>query len=142
MKWGLAILTVLLAGSYIMSCKGMHEGYLDLSTGQEVSIQKDAVTGHILNKETGKPLYIYVDPVAEDTIYAKTGEVINGRVVNKDNKFYYDKDEKLKLGEEGAIKYKDDDYKAKVKKDGSIKIKKGDRKVIIHGDTGEIEEKD
>lgn len=142
MKLGLAILTILLAGTYIMSCKGMHEGYLDLTTGQEVAIERDAVTGHILNKDTREPLYIYVDPVAEDTIYGKTGEVINGHVISKDNKFFYDKDEKLKIGEEGAVKYQDDDYKAKLKKDGTIKIKNGDRKVIIDGDTGEIIEKD
>ena len=122
---------IIAIGVYVMSCKGMHEGYLDLSTGKEVTIDKDQKTGFIVNKNTREPLYIYVDPISEDTIYGKTGEVINGHVIHKGNKFIYDKDEKLKLGEENTVKYKDGDYKAKLKKDGSIKLKKDDRKVII-----------
>jgi hypothetical protein len=136
----LTILSLGLGIGYIASCKGMHEGYLDLATGEEVAITKDMNTGLIINKETRQPLYIYVDPIEEDTIYAKTGEVINGHVINKGNKFIYDKDETLKLSADTLSKYKDDDYKAKFKKDGSIKIKNGDRKVIIDKD-GTIHEK-
>lgn len=137
MKVFVSILAVSLVFWYIAGCKGLHEGYLDLSTGEEIKVTKDAQTGLIVNKETRKPLYIYVDVIEEDTIYAKTGEVINGHVVNKGNKFIYDKDEKLKLGLDSQVKYKDGDFKAKVKKDGTIKIKDGGRKVIIDGKTGE-----
>lgn len=150
MRFGIAILTVILLTAFLMNCHGIHDGYKDLSTGEEVKIDKDAETGHIIDKNTGKPLYILVDVLEDDTIYAKTGEVINGHVINRDNKFVYDKDakdsvaentamdenEKLKISDSGAVKYKDGDFKTKVKKNGDIKIKDGDRKVTIDGKTG------
>ena len=142
MKVLVIILVVFTGIWYVAGCKGIHEGYLDLSTGEEIKVSKDAQTGLIVNKETRKPLYIYVDVIEDDTIYAKTGEVINGHVVNKGNKFVYDKDETLKIGVDSQVKYKDGDFKAKVKKDGTIKIKDGDRKIIIDGKTGEEKIKD
>lgn len=137
MKLIMMILTISAILWYMAGCKGIHEGYLDLSTGEHIAVSKDAQTGLIVNKETRKPLYIYVDVIEDDTIYAKTGEVINGHVVNKGNKFIYDKDETLKLRADSSVKYKDGDYKAKLKKDGTIKIKDGDRKFVIDGKTGE-----
>ena len=131
-----ACLVLLLA-----ACSDDKGRYLDLSTGQPVEVVKNDSTGYMVNKETREPLYIYVDTKKHDTIYAKTGEVINGHVVRADdNKYVFDKDEKIKL--EGETKYKaGEDYKVEVEKDGDIKIKDGNRKVKIDGETGERKEK-
>lgn len=101
-------------------------------------MEKDEKTGIMMNKETGDPLYIYIDTKNNDTIYAKTGKVINGHVVIGGSKTYmYDEDEKLEIEKNGAVQYKDGDYKVKVEKDGDVKIKNGDSKVKIDGETGE-----
>ena len=119
------------------SCAKKEGNYIDLATGKYIEIVKDEKTGAMVNAESKKALYIYVDTRKKDTIYAKTGKVINGQVVKKDdNKYVYADDEKLKV-ENGGVKYKDGDYKTEVEKDGDIKIKNGDDKVKIDGKTGE-----
>ena len=78
-----------------------------------------------------KPVYIYVDTKEDDTIYGKTGEVINGHVILNDrDEYVYEKDFQ-------AYEVKGDDYKVEVEKDGDIKIKDGDNKLKIDGETGE-----
>ena len=117
-------------------CSNTRERYLDLSTGTYVEPVKDAQTGKMVNKKTGEPLYIYVDTKTHDTIYAGTGEVINGHVSVQENKYVYDMDTKLKTEDNGEVKYKVGDDKTKMEKDGDIKIKNEDRKVKIDGETG------
>lgn len=119
------------------ACSDSKDRYIDLSTGKAIEVEKNDSTGFMVNKKTGEPLYIYVDTKKKDTIYAKTGEVINGHVVlGEDKKYVYDGDEKLKL-DDGNVQYKDGDYKMEVEKDGDVKIKNGDNKVKIEGETGE-----
>ena len=130
-------LVAILAG-----CADSKDRYLNLSTGKAVEIEKDAKTGVWIDKETKEPVYIYVDTKKKDTIYGKTGEVINGHVVLAgDNKYVYDGDEKLKIGNDGSVEYKDGDYKVKVEADGDMKKKDGDRKVKTDGKTGEVKVK-
>ncbi len=117
----------------VWGCSESKGRYMDLSTGKTIEIEKDDKTGFMVNEATKEPVYIYVDTKKNDTIYGKTGEVINGHVVYEDNKYVFDGDEKLKLSDE--VKYKDDDYKMKVESDGDVKIKNGDKKVKI--DDGE-----
>jgi len=50
---------------------------------------KDASTGLMVDAETKKPVYIYVDTEKKDTIYGETGKVINGHVVLDDGKYKY-----------------------------------------------------
>ncbi len=96
----------------------------------------------MVNADTREPVIIYVDTQSKDTIYGKTGKVINGNVTKTENgKYKYvsndDGLDKIKTGDDGAYKVKDGDYKKKVDKDGDIKIKDGDKKIKIDGKTGE-----
>ncbi|MEO6612987.1 MAG: hypothetical protein ABIT05_10910 [Chitinophagaceae bacterium] len=114
------------------------ERYLNLATGEPVQLVQDEKTGVMIDKETKRPVYIYVDTKTHDTIYGKTGEVINGHVVvNGDKEYVFDGDEKLKTGNDGSVEYKDGDYKVKIEKDGDMKVKNGDRKTKTDGETDE-----
>ena len=94
--------------------------YKDLTSGETIKLEKDESTGLMVNSETHKPVYIYVDTKTHDTIYGATGQVINGSVVvTSDGKYKYDGDDEYKI--------KDGDYKKKVDGD-EIKIKDGDTK--------------
>lgn len=117
---------VLLAVNW--ACKESKERYIDLSTGKAIDVEKDEKSGFMVNKETGEVLYIYVDTKNKDTIYGKTGKVINGYVrLDDDNKYVY-MNETLKT---------DGNYKVEVEKDGDVKIKSEDKKIKIDGETGE-----
>jgi hypothetical protein len=123
-------LFAILGSAVVWSACESNERYLDLETGEKVELVKDDATGLMVNAETKKPVYIYVDTKTKDTIYGKTGKVINGSVVLVDGKYIYQDDVLTAESETG-------DYKRKVEKDGDIKIKDGDTKTKIDGETGE-----
>ena len=128
---------VLIAGAAMMlAVSGCKENsrYIDPNTGRSLTLVKDASTGLMVDEETQKPVYMYVDTETKDTVYGPTGKVINGYVVLEDGKYKYTENE-LKL------KGDDDDYKMEVEKDGDIKIKDGDKKLKIDGETGETKVK-
>lgn len=134
MKKILSLLSVAVAALLWVSCSNEKGRYVDLRTGENITIEKDPQTGAWVNSETKEPVYIYVDTKSKDTIYGKTGVVINGRVVkSNDNIYWYDVD----LDNEYKVKSEDGDYKMKVEDDGDIKIKNGDTKTKIDGETGE-----
>lgn len=138
MKKVISILSAAVLIGMVWGCSDTKDRYVDLSTGKAIELEKDGQTGIMVDKETGQPVYIYVDTKKGDTIHGKTGKVINGHVVMGHNKTYvYDEDEKLEVDNSGAVEYKDGDYKVEVEKDGDIKIKNGDKKVKIDGKTGE-----
>lgn len=136
----LAITTAVLAFS---GCKDeTKSGYYDLNRDESIDLIKDENTGLMVNAETKKPAYIYVNEETNDTIFGATGKVINGNVIKlEDGKYKYE-DLKVKLDEDGDFKIKDGDYKRKVEADGDIKIKDGDKKTKIDGETGEVKHKD
>jgi hypothetical protein len=138
MKYSLFALvgTIALA---IFSCKDNNPRYVDPDTGKELTLVKDASTGLMVDAETKKPVYIYVDTEKHDTIYGETGKVINGQVVLEDGKYKY-ADLKVKA-EDGEYKIKGDDYKEKVEKDGDLKVKNGDVTTKVDGKTGEVKVK-
>lgn len=125
------VLFAFLGSAIIWSACDSNDRYLDLETGEKVELVKDETTGLMVNAETKKPVYIYVDTKSNDTIYGKTGKVINGSVVLVDGKYRYADDTEYTLQSESG------DYKRKVEKDGDIKIKDGDTKTKIDGETGE-----
>lgn len=147
MKKVVSILSAMVLLGMVWGCSDTKDRYIDLSTGKAIELEKDGQTGIMVNKETGEPVYIYVDTKNKDTIYGKTGKVINGHVVLSNNnsnnnnsnnhKYVYDEDEKLEVDNNGGVEYKDGDYKVEVEKDGDIKIKNGNKKVKIDGETGE-----
>lgn len=51
--------------------------YTDLNTGSIVKLYKDEETGYVLNALTGEPIDLYVDMRSGDTIYGRTGTVVN-----------------------------------------------------------------
>ena len=114
-----------------ISCSDSKDRYVDLRTGNKVELVKDEKSGLMVNAATKEPVYIYVDTKEKDTIYGKTGEVINGHiVVNDNNEYVYEKDFT-------PYEVKGDDYKVEVEKDGEIKIKDGNSKIKVDGETGE-----
>ncbi len=125
----------------LISCEDKNDRYVDLDTGKHIDVVKDSKNGYMINAETKDPVAIYVDIESKDTIYGKTGKVINGHVTKtEDGKYSYvsmeHEPDKIKTEEDGSYKIKDGDYKKKVEKDGDVKIKDGDTKIKIDGETG------
>ena len=115
----------------LVSCSDDKDRYVDLRTGKSIELVKDENSGLLVDANTKQPAYIYVDTRNDDTIYGKTGEVINGRVIMNDkNEYVYEKDYQ-------PYEVKGDDYKVEVEKDGDMKIKQGDSKIKVDGETGE-----
>jgi hypothetical protein len=128
-------ISLICASGLWIACSNADTRYIDLNTGETIKLEKDE-SGVMVNAETKRPVTIYVDTKTNDTIYGKTGKVINGEVVkNSDNTWIYKSDS------DGEWKVKDGDYKMKVEKDGDIKIKDGDSKTKIDGETGEVKKK-
>jgi hypothetical protein len=142
MKAAIIAITGFVTISLWIACK--QEGrYLDLNSGKRVELEKDAESGLMVKKDSREPVEIYVDTETNDTIYGRTGEVINGSIVKaEDGKYKYDDGSKTKMDEDGDYKVKADDYKKKVDEDGDVKIKNGDTKTKIDGETGERKVKD
>ena len=114
------VIVGLAAGLFLTACK--EHRYVDLTSGAYVDLEKDE-SGKLVDKNTHKPVYIYVDTKTHDTIYGETGEVINGYVVKtEDGKYKY----------ESSDEYKNKNGDYKVKKEGDeVKIKDGDKKIKI-----------
>lgn len=125
MKKILVVMTVM-TGLLWASCNRDKDSYVDLRSGQTIKVEKDPVTGAWLNAETKEPLYIYVDTKKNDTIYGKTGAVIDGHVVKSDEVYWYDvdldKETKVTNVPTGDYKIKTDGKKIKVE-DGEKKVK-------------------
>jgi hypothetical protein len=129
------------------------DNYVDLNTGKTITLKKDSATGYMVNTETNEPVTLYVNTNTHDTIYGRTGKVINNAVVKTgDGKYTYqadgdikvtDKDgSSLKVEPDGDYKIKDGDYKKKVEKDGDIKIKDGDTKIKIEDGEKKVKRND
>lgn len=125
-------LILVLGAAALLSATGCKENarYVDPNTGRNLALVKDESTGLLVDEETKKPVYIYVDTETKDTVYGPTGKVINGQVKLEEGKYKY-----------AELEIKGDDYKMEVEKDGDIKIKDGDTKTKIDGETGEVKTK-
>jgi len=139
---------VVMAGA---SCKNNNERYLNLNTGENVELEKDSTTGFMIDADSRKPIDVYVDTKTGDTIYGRTGKVINGHVVKDEKGVYAYKDWDVKQegeeykakaddakikSEDGDSKTKDGSYTKKVDEDGDVKIENGSTTVKIDGETG------
>lgn len=115
----------------IISCADNDHRYIDLETGKRIDVIKDSENGYMINAQSKEPVIIYVDTQTKDTIYGKTGKVINNHVIKiEEGKYKYVSNDDMKSDDDG-------DYKKKVEADGDIKIKDGDTKIKIDGDDGE-----
>lgn len=153
---------VLVATAFFLpACNTNESRYLNLKTGEPVVLKEDEKTGLLVDAETEQPIELYVDTKTNDTVWGRSGKVINGRI-KKDtrsngaiNYVYLDDETAVKKEREndGDLKYKDGntkiksengeykikrgDYKKEVEKDGDIIIKDGNKKIKIDGETGE-----
>lgn len=132
------VLAIISAAMLWNACSKAKGTYVDLRSGESIEIEKDPVTGAWLNADTKEPVYIYVDTRNDDTVYGKTGTVINGHIVKRNDVYWYDDD---MIGWDDSIneeyKYKTDGLKEKVDEDGDVKIKTEDTKSKVDGETGE-----
>lgn len=112
--------------------------YVDLNTGDSVSVIADPETGYAVNSETKKPVYLYVND-RQDTIFT-TGVVVNNKLVKNTDGFWEVDDQKIEIEKDGDVTIKYGDYKKKVDGD-DYKIKEGDYKLKVEGD-GDIKLKD
>lgn len=118
-----------------ISCSQEKGRYIDLRSGQALKIEKDSA-GAYVNADTREPVYMCVDTKKHDTIYGKTGEVINGHVVRDANNVYvYDKDESNE-----NYQARSGDYKKKVD-DGEVKIKTDEKKIKKDEDGRKVKDK-
>lgn len=146
----------LLLSTGMLFCAGMiNAQYVDLTTGKTFTPVKHEGTGMMMNPETQRPVHIYINTETNDTLYGRTGEVINGKVVRTpegrysfsgDGDYIFRDGEyrmrteadsagyKKKMQSDGDVKVKYDGYKRKVEKDGDVKIKDGDAKVKVEED--------
>jgi len=129
------------------SCNSDNDRYLDLNTGEYVDMRTDSTSGLMVNAASGEPVEIYVDTKSRDTIYGRTGKVVNGSVIHTSGGKWEVKqdgdefkavngDEKVK-SEDGDTKTKDGSVTKKVDKDGDVKIEDGNKTIKIDGETGE-----
>jgi len=144
------------------ACNSNAARYVNPNTGEALNLVKDEQTGLMVDAETKKPVDLYVDTKTRDTIYGKTGEVINGKLYRSKSgdgvvySYRADDNHAAKAGgssvtsgsyptgeykikrENGETKIKiGDHYKKEIEKDGDITIKDGNKKIKIDGKTGE-----
>ncbi len=127
-----------------MGCDSKDARYVDLNSGETLDLRDSS--GIMVNTVTGEPVELYVDTKTNDTIYGRTGKVVNGSIRRNDsNRWIYINREVNSSGtggvnvqsEDGEMKIKSGDYKKEVEKDGDITIKDGNTKIKIDGETGE-----
>lgn len=134
----------------LSACTSDESRFLNLSTGETV-VPVENKEGEMVDRNTGKPLLLYVDTKKQDTFYGVTGENVNGHLhrVDKGIYVYNDGEKEIKIdGDEYKIKTRDskekwdgdgDEYKYK---DGDVKVKADadDYKVKREGYTKKVDE--
>lgn len=135
----------------LSACSNEEGRFLNLTSGEEVDIVRND-EGEMVDRETKKPVLLYVDTKEKDTFYGITGEKVNGhlRVLDNDVYVYSDGDQQVKIdGDEYKIldgdgkikwdadgseyKYKDDHLKVK-EEEGEMKIKRDGYKKKVDED--------
>ena len=129
------------------ACNSNNERYVDLNTGEYIDLREDTSSGLMVNSASGATVDLYVDTKSHDTVYGRTGKVVNGKVTRTESGKWQVKqeddeykavngDDKVKHDEDGS-KTKDGSATRKVDKDGDIKIEDGNKTIKIDGKTGE-----
>ncbi|RYZ44366.1 MAG: hypothetical protein EOO14_27180 [Chitinophagaceae bacterium] len=135
----------------LSACTSDEGRFLNLTSGEEVDIVRND-EGEMVDRETKKPVLLYVDTKEKDTFYGITGEKVNGNLHVLDNDVYVyeegdqqvkidgdeykilDGDAKIKWDADGSeYKYKDDNLKVK-EEDGELKIKRDGYKKKVDED--------
>ena len=111
--------------------------YVNLSTGTEVEIDKDASTGYWVDVSTRTPVEYYIHPGTRDT-FDMMGRNVNYALDRMEDGKYMVNEErlKIKMDSDGDMKMKSEDG-SKMKYDassGQLKTKDGDTKEKISPD--------
>ena len=113
--------------------------YVNLISGEKVSIVRDPVTGIAVDSKTQIPVEFYYDPITLDTMY-QSGMVVNRLLIKEGEGKYKLDNMKIKIdGDE--IKIKTDSSKLKIDGD-KMKMKSGDDKMKVDGEDGKIKTSD
>jgi hypothetical protein len=109
--------------------------YVNLSTGEPVTIIRDTEKGQYVYSDTKQPIekdLFFVDVNTSDTLYGTSGVVVNNAVIKSPEGSWTLNDEMvIRDGDEIRIKTAD----VKLKIDGDeMKYKEGDSKVKTNGD--------
>src|SRR5262245_51720162 len=105
----ISLFVIIAGGSTWISCGNAKARYIDLNSGEKISIEKDE-QGRLVNTKDKRPVRFYVDEKTKDTLDGRTGKVVNGELVKvKDGDYEY-----ISVQE---ILAADDDFKKKVEKD-------------------------
>ncbi|MBC7653881.1 MAG: hypothetical protein H7098_05330 [Oligoflexus sp.] len=131
-KTALMITPILLT----VACNKNAGKYENLKSGEKVTITKDPTTGYAIDSITKEPVDFYVNLETKDTIYGKTGIVVNNALIKTPEGSYMVDNAKIKSdGDEFKsnaenVKIKVDGDETKIKTDNKkIKIKDGEKKV-------------
>ncbi|MEJ6982072.1 hypothetical protein WG906_16505 [Pedobacter sp. P351] len=109
--------------------------YVNLSTGEPVTIVRDTEKGHYVYSDTKQPIekdLFFVDVNTRDTLYGTSGVVVNNAVI-KSPEGSWTLNEELVIRDGDNIKIKTADGKLKMDGD-EMKYKEGDTKVKVDGD--------
>lgn len=113
--------------------------YVNLASGEKVTIVKDPTTGIAIDSKTQIPVQFYYDPVTLDTMY-QSGMVVNNLLIKEGEGKYKLDDMKIKIDGD-KIKIKTDSSKLKI--DGEeTKMKTTDGKMKVDGEDGKIKTDD
>ena len=154
MKTKNILVIALITIAFITGCDNNKEKIIDLETGKTITVVKDSTTGYMINTETKEPVHLYVNTATNDTIYGRTGKVVNNLVIKTpDGKYTYMDDSEIEVrtggsgsgstgGTSGNAGSGGGDYKMKVEKDGDVKIKDGDTKIKIEDGEKKVKKDD
>lgn len=132
----LAALTLIAAPALLFTaCNNNDAKYRNLQTGEKVYIVKSD-SGEAIDSISGKPVEFYVDLDTKDTIYGKTGVVVNNKVIKNADGVYVLNEPEPKSDVEQLLESGED---VKIKVDGDkMKIKTDDKKIKIDGDDKKV----
>ena len=124
----------------LAACSNNDAKFKNLASEKNVYIIKDSVSGEAIDSITKEPVLFYVNLETKDTIYGKTGEIVNNAIIRTENGAYLLDETKIKMPE-AEIKIPSGDVKIKVDGD-EIKIKTDEKKIKIDGNERKVKYND
>lgn len=136
MKTILKSAAILLAVSGTFSaCSNNDAKFEDLNTGKKIYVIENE-NGEAVDSLTNEPVEFYVNLETKDTIYGKTGRVVNNVIIKTSEGTYELNEAKIK-SEDDEMKIKSESTKIKIDGD-EMKIKTDEKKIKIDGDERKV----
>jgi len=118
------------------ACSGNDAKFKNLASGEKVYIIKDSISGEAIDSITREPVLLYVNLDTKDTIYGKTGQIVNNSVIRTEDGAYLVDETKLQING-NEINIGNGDVKIKVDGD-EMKIKTDEKKIKIDGNEKKV----